>query len=46
MNSESSDECYTELMKDLRDKLKILAKKIEPKIYEYGFLIVDTTSME
>ena len=46
MNSESSDERYTELMKNLRDKLKILAKKIEPKIYEYGFLIADTTSME
>lgn len=38
MNSKSTDEKYTELIKILRDKLKILTKKIEPKIYEYGFL--------
>ena len=46
MNSESSDLQSTILMRDLRDKLKILAKKIEPKIYEYGFLIADTAFME
>jgi hypothetical protein len=38
MNSRSDDEKYTELIGDLRDKLKILAKMIEPKVYEYGFL--------
>ncbi len=38
MNSESNDEKYTELITDLRLKMKILAKKIEPKVYEYGFL--------
>lgn len=38
MNTESSDAKYTELIKDLRQKLACLAKKIEPKIYEYGFL--------
>jgi hypothetical protein len=38
MNSRSDDVKYTELIRDLRDKLKILAKKIEPKVYEYGFL--------
>ncbi|SHF01717.1 hypothetical protein SAMN05444278_1166 [Psychroflexus salarius] len=38
MNSSSDDVIYMELISDLRDKLKTLAKKIEPKIYEYGFL--------
>jgi hypothetical protein len=38
MNSASEDEKYTELIGILRDKLKFLAKKIEPKVYEYGFL--------
>jgi hypothetical protein len=38
MNSKSDDEVYTELISDLRNNLKILAKKIEPKVYEYGFL--------
>jgi len=38
MNSKSSDETYTKLIADLRDTLKILAQKIEPKVYEYGFL--------
>ena len=38
MNSDSNDEYYTELIKDLRNKQKNLAKKIEPKVYEYGFL--------
>jgi hypothetical protein len=23
----------------LREKMKVLAKKIEPKVYEYGFLL-------
>ncbi|HQO10136.1 MAG TPA: hypothetical protein PLP37_08520 [Clostridiales bacterium] len=38
MHNKSNDEIYMKLIGDLRDKLKILAKKIEPKVYEYGFL--------
>ncbi len=38
MNNKSIDEEYNKLIKDLRDKMDILAKKIEPKIYEYVFL--------
>ena len=38
MNNKSDNENYNELINDLRSALKILAKKIEPKIYEYGFL--------
>jgi hypothetical protein len=38
MNPNSEDEKYNGLIKALRDNLKVLAKKIEPKIYEYGFL--------
>jgi len=38
MNPTSDDEKYTKLLGKLRDSLKVLAKKIEPKIYEYGFL--------
>jgi hypothetical protein len=38
MNATSADETYNALIKDLRDALKVLAKKIEPKVYEYGFL--------
>ena len=38
MNTESTDSQYTELISDLRQKMKKLAKKIEPKVYEYGFL--------
>jgi hypothetical protein len=39
MNNKSNDEKYNELIGNLREKLKILAKKIEPKVYEYGFLM-------
>ena len=39
MNSTSEDETYTALLKDLRDKMKALEAHIEPKIYEYGFLL-------
>ncbi len=39
MNNKSKDEEYNKLIKDLRDKLDIFAKKIEPKIYEYSFLM-------
>ena len=38
MNNTSDDERYTGLIGDLRDKMKLLAKKIEVKVYEYGFL--------
>ncbi len=38
MNNKSQDEIYNKLIADLRQSLKILAKKIEPKVYEYGFL--------
>jgi len=38
MNSKSADEKYNELIGDLRTELKTLAEKIEPKVYEYGFL--------
>jgi hypothetical protein len=38
MNSKSDNEKYNELIGDLRSALKILAGKIEPKVYEYGFL--------
>jgi hypothetical protein len=39
MNSKSNDKIFNELNDDLRWALKILAKKIEPKVFEYGFLI-------
>jgi len=38
MNNKSNDETYNALIVDLRSALKILAAKIEPKVYEYGFL--------
>ena len=39
MNNTSNDETYNELINNLRLELKSLAKKIEPKVYEYGFLM-------
>ncbi|MDR0408912.1 MAG: hypothetical protein LBH18_00740, partial [Spirochaetaceae bacterium] len=38
MNAKSNDETYNALIKTLREKHTNLAAKIEPKIYEYGFL--------
>jgi hypothetical protein len=38
MNAKSTDEKYTELISDLRQKLNLLADKITPKVYEYEFL--------
>lgn len=38
MNATSNDECFNQLMDDLRIALNNLAKKIETKVYEYGFL--------
>jgi len=39
MNNKSKDTKYNELIDNLRLALKLLAKKIEPRVYEYGFLI-------
>jgi hypothetical protein len=39
MNSKSEDETYNELIGTLREKLNLLAEKIEPKVYEYEFLM-------
>ena len=38
MNSKSDDARYMELIGALRSQLAILADKIKPKVYEYGFL--------
>jgi hypothetical protein len=38
MNNKSMDETYMNLIGNLREKLRLLSKKIEPKVYEYGFL--------
>jgi hypothetical protein len=38
MNNKSTDGKYGELIDNLRENLKILATKIEPKVYEYEFL--------
>ena len=38
MNAKSDDATYTELITDLRENMKLLARRIEPKVYEYGFL--------
>ena len=38
MKSESPDAIYTALLANLRAAMKNLAKRIEPKVYEYGFL--------
>ena len=38
MNNSSKDEIYTELISKLRESLKVLAKEIAPRIYEFGIL--------
>ena len=38
MNNKSDNETYNELIGNLRVALKVLAKKIEPKVFEHGFL--------
>ncbi|MDR2424169.1 MAG: hypothetical protein LBD59_05530, partial [Prevotellaceae bacterium] len=38
MNNKSDDEKYNEFIDILREKINLLAEKIEPKVYEYGFL--------
>jgi hypothetical protein len=39
MKTKSSDETYNALIKNLCQKLSVLAEKIKPKVYEYGFLL-------
>jgi hypothetical protein len=39
MKARSMDERFNELDKTLKDTLKILAAAIQPKVYEYGFLL-------
>jgi hypothetical protein len=38
MNNKSTDDTYTQVLGALRDALKTLTLKIQPKVYEYGFL--------
>jgi len=38
MNNKSGDDNYNSLINGLRNSLKELAEKIQPKVYEYGFL--------
>jgi hypothetical protein len=38
MNSKSADETYNRLLETLKGALKALTQKIQPKVYEYGFL--------
>jgi hypothetical protein len=38
INVKATDEQFNELDAELRSALKVLAKKIQPKVYEYGFL--------
>ena len=46
MNTESKDETYMRLWGNIKEALKVLAKKIEPKVYLYGFLLDETTLPE
>jgi hypothetical protein len=39
MNARSGDEAYSRLMGELRAALSALAKQLEPKVYEHGFLL-------
>jgi len=39
MNQKSTNPEFNRLDKELTEKLKLLAQKIEPKVYEYGFLM-------
>jgi hypothetical protein len=38
MKQKSTDETYNALIKNLRQNLSVLAEKIKPRVYEYGFL--------
>ncbi|MCL1835997.1 MAG: hypothetical protein FWG46_00455 [Treponema sp.] len=39
MNNKSGDDTYNDLIKELRQALSLLAEKITPKVFEYGFLM-------
>jgi hypothetical protein len=39
MNNKSGDDIYNALISELRSAQKSLALKIQPKVYEYGFLV-------
>ena len=39
MKNTSGDDTYNKLIGDLRSTLKVLSQKIQPKVYEYGFLV-------
>ena len=39
MNNKSTDETYNSLIGALRQALSRLAQEIEPKVYEYQFLL-------
>lgn len=43
MRNKSDDEKYNELLRDLRNYQKVLAKQIEKKVYLYGFLKGEVT---
>lgn len=38
MNATSDDEHFNTLMENLRIAMQALARRIKPKVYEYGFL--------
>jgi hypothetical protein len=38
MRTKSDDATYNELLAALRNRLRTLTEKIQPKVYEYGFL--------
>jgi hypothetical protein len=38
MKAHSENETYNGLLAALRNRLRVLAEKIQPKVYEYGFL--------
>lgn len=46
MNSKSDDTTYMRLWNNIKEAQKILAKKIEKKVYLYGFLLDETTLPE
>ena len=46
MNNKSKDEKYMLLWDNIKKALEVLAKKIEPKVYLYGFLLDETTLPE
>ena len=46
MNPDSKDETYMRLWGKIKEAQKVLAKKIEKKVYLYGFLLDETTLPE